>query len=275
MSSRSLIVIELPEGSCSPQVLESILRQVREFFDRLSSGLYDFTGQRLKVTIGPWEGQHCVWAGDCSVEVAQNSQNNTSTPTSTTIFPGNFARNVGYGASLAQDDGVHTLVQQQGFDGQAFVGESRELGQHSTQVVNLENHHILFPDHNIGIPYSASSLPFIGQSHFPQNNPQRFNVDTPPLQPLHQILPSNAATLSQAQQNEVSPRTSDEILIRRAANNLSARPVSDLAVSPVERHHGLRWAIPSAPADYMTPGPGGPSESRSASRQRGQKDILK
>lgn len=50
MSSRFVVVIELPEKSCSTQVLEHILGQVREFFDRLSSGLEGSIGQRLRVT---------------------------------------------------------------------------------------------------------------------------------------------------------------------------------------------------------------------------------
>lgn len=269
MSSRSLVVIELPEGSCSPQVLETILRQVREFFDRLSSGLNEFTGQRLRVTIGPWEVQHRELAGDCSVEVPQSSQNNVSTPTPTTYSPGRFARPFALEASSAQDGGMHTLVQRQGLDGQALIGGSRGLEERSAQVVGLEDDNIVFPNHNARIPSYATSPPFAGQSPFYGNPPQGVNIDPQPLQSSHQLLRSNNASPSKTQQNEVGPRTSDEALIRQAANNLYARPVSELAIPHGEIYPRLQWETPSAPADYLTPGPGGLSGSRPASRKRG------
>lgn len=50
MISQFKVVIELPEGSCYPQVLEQILAQVNKFFDRLSNGLRESTGLRLRVT---------------------------------------------------------------------------------------------------------------------------------------------------------------------------------------------------------------------------------
>lgn len=124
-------------------------------------------------------------------------------------------------------------------------------------------------NHNVRIPSYATSPPFAGQSPFYGTPPQGFNIEPQPLQSSHQLLPSNNASPSQTQQNEVSPQTSDEALIRQAANNLYARPVSELAIPQGEIYPRLQWETPSAPADYLTPGPAVLSGSRSASRKRG------
>lgn len=50
MNSRFVVMVELPEMSCSPQTLEHIVGQVRKFFDRLSSELRASTGQHLRAT---------------------------------------------------------------------------------------------------------------------------------------------------------------------------------------------------------------------------------
>ena len=97
MSTRSVVVIELPERSCSPQQLEYILSQVRVFYHRLSTEFCASTGQRLCIKwvrhlasntnisadiltynrIGPWQAQHHPWATEHLPEAPQGSQNGT------------------------------------------------------------------------------------------------------------------------------------------------------------------------------------------------------
>lgn len=127
MSSRFVIVIELPERSCSAQLLEHVLDQVRVFFNGLSSWLREFTGQHLRVAwvyrsavkqnsadvlaydrIGPWEAQHCRWAGASSVEAPESSQNDAFTRT--TLPLEGLARHAALEVRQVQGVGVHTFV---------------------------------------------------------------------------------------------------------------------------------------------------------------------
>ena len=50
MGSRLVVVVELLEESCSPQVLEHVLGQMRDSFHILSSRIRETSGQHLRVT---------------------------------------------------------------------------------------------------------------------------------------------------------------------------------------------------------------------------------
>ena len=128
MISQFKVVIELPEGSCYPQVLEQILAQVNKFFDRLSNGLRESTGLRLRVTwvyktaaksktsadvlafnrIGPWEAQHPRWAGEFSIDAPQSLLNNGCAQTALPLE--SLVKHAALGSSPVQPGGVHRLV---------------------------------------------------------------------------------------------------------------------------------------------------------------------
>ncbi|CAD6592044.1 MAG: hypothetical protein ASARMPRED_005953 [Alectoria sarmentosa] len=220
MSSQFEVVIELPEGSCSPQELEQILAQVKNFFDRLSNGLRESAGQRLIVTIGPWEAQH------------------------------------------------RRLVQQQGQGGQFFKEEGHEFDQYSAQGANSGDLNILFPDHDFGIRSDGLSSPFKGQSYLCLDPLQGFDINGQSLPPSPELMPSNATNPSNTREIYVLPQIGDETLIRRAADSLAARPLSEYATSPRDLYAILRWETPRSPADYLTLGPGRPNKSRSPSPSR-------
>lgn len=267
MSSRFVIVIELPERSCSAQLLEHVLDQVRVFFNGLSSWLREFTGQHLRVAIGPWEAQHCRWAGASSVEAPESSQNDAFTRT--TLPLEGLARHAALEVRQVQGVGVHTPAQQHGIDGRVFTEENREPDQHSTSGARFEDLKVLFPDHDFGISFDAAPSPFAGQyHHLHLNSLEGFDINGQPLPPPHQILPSNAASPSNARENDVGSPMGDETLIRRAANNLAARPVCEYTTSQENPYPRLQWETPRYPADYLTPSPNGPSKSQSPSRKR-------
>ncbi|KAF6233234.1 hypothetical protein HO173_008523 [Letharia columbiana] len=267
MNSRFVVMVELPEMSCSPQTLEHIVGQVRKFFDRLSSELRASTGQHLRATIGPWKAQHAQWAGECPVKVPQNSQNDASIPI--TLFLKDSARHDFLGTRPAQVGGVQAQVQLQGLDGRVSAGEGRGLEQRLAQGVELEDLNTLFPGHDFGTPFDASSSPITGQSHLYQKFADGFDINGQPLPPKHQLLSSNVTNPPSTRENDIDPQNGDEILICQAANNLAARPISEYAAFQGTSYSTLRWETPRSPADYFTPGLGRPSKSRSPSRKRG------
>lgn len=250
--------------------------------------------------IGPWEAQHRRWAGEFSVEVPQSSHNDASTPKTPPLE--GLARYAALGARPGQDGRLHTFVfytynccggatdcsrpaQQQGLDGQTFTKEDRELDQQSARGARLEDLNIFFPSvpqsiyvHNplgqnltrrhlsnrdFGTYFDAVSSQFAGQHHLRLNPPNGFDINGQALPPWHQILPSNVASPSNTQEFDVSPQMGDGTLIRRAANNLAARPVSERATSSGNPYPRLLWATPRSPANYPTP-----NESYSISRER-------
>ncbi|CAD6585702.1 MAG: hypothetical protein ASARMPREDX12_002096 [Alectoria sarmentosa] len=265
MSSQFEVVIELPEGSCSPQELEQILAQVKNFFDRLSNGLRESAGQRLIVTIGPWEAQHRRWAGEFSVDASQSLLNNASAQT---LPLDSLVKHAALGSSPVQPGGVHTLVQQQGQGGQFFKEEGHEFDQYSAQGANSGDLNILFPDHDFGIRSDGLSSPFKGQSYLCLDPLQGFDINGQSLPPSPELMPSNATNPSNTREIYVLPQIGDETLIRRAADSLAARPLSEYATSPRDLYAILRWETPRSPADYLTLGPGRPNKSRSPSPSR-------
>ena len=178
------------------------------------------------------------------------------------------------------------LVQQQDPDAQILAGDGYDLESRSTKGMRFEDSSILsasvfhflcivakqyltclhLSGHDSKLPFDIPSSPGIRQSHLYKNQLEIYPLDGQFLQPPQQLLPSNAASPSNIQENA---QIGDETLIRRAANNLSARPTSEFALSQEDARTRLPWENPRSPADYLKPGPDKPSKSHSPSRKRG------
>ena len=153
----------------------------------------------------------------------------------------------------------------------AFRGPQSPLPVSTPSFVHKEQNLIRWhlSDHDFGISFDAAPSPFAGQyHHLHLNSLEGFDINGQPLPPPHQILPSNAASPSNARENDVGSPMGDETLIRRAANNLAARPVCEYTTSQENPYPRLQWETPRYPADYLTPSPNGPSKSQSPSRKR-------
>ncbi|KAL9137244.1 MAG: hypothetical protein Q9175_001551 [Cornicularia normoerica] len=161
------------------------------------------------------------------------------------------------------------MTQHQSLDGQNLAREGSDLEQRSAQGLDIEDLNMLFPDHDFGISLDTSSSPSAAQSHQNRNLMEGLDADGQLLPLPHQLLPSNATRPSSTQENDDRPQIGDETLIRRAANNLAARPVSEHATAQGNPYPRLRWETPRSPVDYLTAGSGKPNKSRSPSRKRG------
>ena len=183
------------------------------------------------------------------------------------------------------------MTQHQSLDGQNLAREGSDLEQRSAQGLDIEDLNILFPsvldflfvhntidqylthfhlsDHDFGISLDTSSSPSAAQSHQNRNLMEGLDADGQLLPLPHQLLPSNAARPSSTQENDDRSQIGDETLVRRAANNLTARPVSEYATAQGNPYPRLRWETPRSPVDYLIAGSGKPNKSRSPSRKRG------
>ena len=117
--------------------------------------------------------------------------------------------------------------------------------------------------------FDASSAPFAGQSHFYRDSLEEFDANGQPVPISHQLLSPNAAGPSDTRGIHTGPQIGDETLIRRAANNLAARPVSEYGPSQGNPYPGLQWEPPRSPADYPTPGRSKPTKSYPQSHRQG------